>query len=65
MGWGCLINLIFGMVVADAQIKLPRKFQVDPKTQTQFLSIINIIKLNLYAYNGKTQNMQGIMSINS
>ena len=27
--------------------------------------IINIIRLNVYAYNGKTQNMQGIMSINS
>ena len=26
------------MVVVDAQIKLPRKFQVDPKTQTHFLS---------------------------
>ena len=38
MGWGCLIDLIFGMVVVDAQIKLPRKFQVDPKTQTHFLS---------------------------
>ena len=28
----------FGMVVVDAPIKLPRKFQVDPKTQTHFLS---------------------------
>ena len=37
MGWGWLINLI-GMVVVDAPIKLPRKFQVDPKTQTHFLS---------------------------
>ena len=26
------------MVVVDAPIKLPRKFQVDPKTQTHFLS---------------------------
>ena len=26
------------MVVVDAQIKLPRKFQVDPTTQTHFLS---------------------------
>ena len=26
------------MVVVDAQIKLLRKFQVDPTTQTQFLS---------------------------
>ena len=38
MGWGWLINLIFGMVVVDVPIKLPRKFQVDPKTQTHFLS---------------------------
>ena len=27
-----------GMVVVNSQIKLPRKFQVDPKTQTHFLS---------------------------
>ena len=26
------------MVVVNAQIKLPRKFQVDPTTQTHFLS---------------------------
>ena len=38
MGWGWLIDLIFGMVVVDVPIKLPRKFQVDPKTQTHFLS---------------------------
>ena len=39
-GWGCLINLIFGMVVVVvvAQIKLPRNFQVDLTTQTHFLS---------------------------
>ena len=38
MGWGWLIDLILGMVVVDVPIKLPRKFQVDPKTQTHFLS---------------------------
>ena len=31
-------DLIFGMVVDNAHIKLPRKFQVDPTTQTHFLS---------------------------
>ena len=38
MGWGWLIDLIFGMVVVDVPIKLSRKFKVDPKTQTHFLS---------------------------
>ena len=35
---GRLIDLIFGMVVVDAPIKLPRKFQVDQLTPTHFLS---------------------------
>ena len=42
MGWGWLINLI-GMVVVDAPSKLPRKFQVDPKTQTHFLSDLSFL----------------------
>ena len=33
-----MIDLILGMVVVNAQIKLPIKFQVDPTTQTDLLS---------------------------